>query len=156
MAEIKSWVSHTDTHIKGFMYDKRWLSNFYIAEVYFEGLRYVSSENAYQAAKILPEHRCEIANITPANSKKEWQKYPLIDANSQAWDARKYDVMAVILFDKFYRHEDLRQRLIDTSDRYLEETNTWNDLYWGCSPTGEGLNNLGKILMNLRTFWKNK
>lgn len=63
--------------------------------------------------------------------------------------------MASVVFDKFARNKELRDKLLFTNDKYLEETNDWNDKYWGiCNGIGE--NNLGKILMGIREFWKIK
>ena len=42
-----------------------------------------------------------------------------------------------------------KELLLSTGNAYLEETNTWNDCFWGVC-NGEGLNNLGKSLMILR------
>ncbi|CAM0109837.1 hypothetical protein VPH166E361_0119 [Vibrio phage 166E36-1] len=45
----------------------------------------------------------------------------------------------------------LRSKLLDTSDVELVEGNWWGDKYWGvCLKTGEGENNLGKLLMKVR------
>lgn len=40
-------------------------------------------------------------------------------------------------------------QLLATGTRYLEETNTWGDTYWGVCE-GKGLNMLGKTLMQVR------
>lgn len=52
-------------------------------------------------------------------------------------------------------NEDLKQKLIDTNDEYLEEGNSWNDIYWGVCK-GRGKNMLGKILMKVREELKDK
>lgn len=65
-------------------------------------------------------------------------------------------MMLAIVFDKFWRNHDIRQKLIDTGDKYLEETNHWMDFYWGYSWQKQvGQNNLGKILMKVRNCLKN-
>ena len=61
--------------------------------------------------------------------------------------------MSAVVFDKFYRNIDLRNKLMETGNRYLEETNHWKDRYWGVCD-GKGENNLGKILMSVRKFWR--
>lgn len=61
--------------------------------------------------------------------------------------------MSVILFDKFYRNPNLRQQLIKTDNKFLEETNHWGDQFWGVDIKKGGQNNLGKILMKIREFW---
>lgn len=146
----KSYIVHNEKEIKGFDGDYEFLSNFFIAGVYFEGMWYPSSENAYQAAKILDEtKRRRFGYMSPGQSKKEGKKVE-IRAN---WDKVKIEIMSSIVFDKFYRNKELRKKLLETGDRYLEETNWWGDNFWGVH-NGEGRNELGKILMKVRDFWK--
>lgn len=150
----KLYAVHDDNNIKGFFGDYRWLSNFEPCKVYYEGLLYPSSEAAYQAAKIRVDYRHNLQTVSAAKTKREWKKYPLIDDSKEEWDERKYDVMSVILFDKFYRNKGLRQKLIETGDKYLEELNHWKDQDWGVDVKLGGKNYLGKILMKIRDYWK--
>jgi len=148
---------HDENSIKGFFGDFRWLSNFYTTPVYYDGLLYKSSENAYQAAKLLPHYRVELQTVSASTAKRLWKSFgedSLYDDTPDAWDDRKYDVMSVILFDKFYRNVLLREKLLETDDKFLEETNWWKDVYWGVDAKLGGENNLGKILMKIRTYWK--
>ena len=77
---------------------------------------------------------------------------PNLPAN---WDTAFYDIMNEILRAKFSVPE-LAEKLLTTGDAYLEEGNRWHDNRWGnctcerCSAK-EGQNQLGKILMNIRT-----
>ncbi len=150
----KLYAVHDDKNIKGFFGDYRWLSNFHKCQVYFEGLLYPSSENAYQASKLELYYRHHLQTCTVEKSKKIWKNYPLLDDSKEEWDGRKYDVMAGILFEKFNRNKELRQKLLDTGTKYLEETNHWKDVYWGVDIKLGGQNNLGKLLMKIREFWK--
>jgi predicted NAD-dependent protein-ADP-ribosyltransferase YbiA (DUF1768 family) len=61
--------------------------------------------------------------------------------------------MREILRDKFTRNVALRQALCHTDELLLEEGNNWNDKFWGICPpmTGNGLNHLGKLLMEIRS-----
>lgn len=54
---------------------------------------------------------------------------------------------------KYLQNRYLRNKLINTGDAYLKETNTWNDTFWGIS-NGIGQNHLGKILMQIREEMK--
>ena len=57
------------------------------------------------------------------------------------------------IFQKFLLHLPLREMLLETGDKYIEETNYWKDTYWGvCDGIGE--NNLGKIIMATREYFK--
>lgn len=134
-------------NIKGFFGQYRWLSNFWECPVEYEGILYPSSENAYQAAKVLPEHRCNFQNIKPNESKKAWKKYPGIAPEN--WDKIKLNIMYEIVERKFNQNKDLAIKLIETYPKYLEETNTWRDVFWGVCK-GKGENHLGFILMKVR------
>ena len=65
------------------------------------------------------------------------------------WDGFKLDVMRTLVTQKFAK-EPLRSMLLITGDEELVENNSWNDTWWGvCRGVGE--NNLGKLLMTLRS-----
>lgn len=163
---VAKYTSHNEREIKGFFGRYRWLSNFYPSPVWYEGDKFPSVENAYQAAKVKKENRFAFTLISPAESKKEWKKYPLLDVNAVAWDSRKYQVMAGLIFDKFLNNLELRELLLHTGQCHLEETNHWHDNYWGVcvcprchvvtekSESWRGENNLGYILMQTRMFWQ--
>lgn len=155
--EIPEYVSHTDCEICGFFGEKyRFLSNFYKTPVWYEGVLYPSSENAYQAAKVDCDDRKDFLTCTPNESKKLWKSFHSI-YTEESWDIAKFDIMSSVVFDKFVRSLGLRRKLIETGDRYLEETNHWSDSTWGVNyKTKIGKNWLGIILMNTREFWKNK
>jgi ribA/ribD-fused uncharacterized protein len=152
----KQYAVHSPTEIKGFFGPARWLSNFHLCLVSFDGAFYPSAENAYQSAKVIPEHREGFQTCTPAESKTLWKDPKLTRIyTAEEWDTVKYDIMLVILMDKFYRNIDLRKKLLLTGKAYLEETNHWNDVAWGVDHrTGTGQNLLGKILMKCRDVWK--
>jgi ribA/ribD-fused uncharacterized protein len=113
---------------------------------------YPSTEHAYQAAK-----------TAMASERKEFQRPDLkagmakkmgrFVALRKDWTSSRVGVMASLLPVKF-EHADLRERLLETSPKMLVEGNFWHDLFWGvcfCSKhQGEGLNTLGKLLMNVR------
>jgi len=145
----RDYIIHDDKNVKGFFGDYRFLSNFHECPVYFDGRMYPSSENAYQAAKCINlEFREAFVEITPSQSKKLGRQ---IDVRKN-WESIKFDVMRVILADKFYRNLNLRRLLSETGAKYLEETNHWGDIYWGvCNEKGD--NNLGRILMATRDFY---
>ena len=73
------------------------------------------------------------------------------------WDEVKFNIMEQVVYAKFTQNPSLAQNLLDTGDKVLKEGNYWKDTYWGVDiRTGEGENNLGKILMALReNFRKN-
>lgn len=140
------------TRIAEFQGEYRFLSNFWPAEVHFEGIVYPSSEHAYQAAKSLdPVDRKRIAALpTPSAAKKAGAALKL----RPNWDSEKFKVMEAVVRDKFTRHADLRAKLLATGDAELIEGNTWGDRTWGVYE-GKGENRLGKILMKIRVELRN-
>lgn len=148
----RDYIIHDENQIKGFFGDYRFLSNFHVGEVIFEGDKYPSSENAYQAAKCtVLSDRNQFMTCSPSQSKKLSKTISV----RENWHSYKYDIMAVIVLDKFYRNIELREQLVNTGKRYLEETNHWGDVYWGVC-NGKGENKLGKILMGVRAIWNSK
>ena len=132
--------------ILGFFNEHRYLSNFHITDVMFEGVLYPSSECAYQAAKTLDlAAREKFVGLSPKGSKKAGRDLTL----RSDWETVKYEIMYQIVKDKFTRNEDLNKLLLGTGNAYLEETNTWGDKCWGVC-RGVGSNNLGRILMRVR------
>lgn len=146
----RDYIIHDQNSIKGFFGDYRWLSNFEECKVFYEGLEYPSSENAYQAAKSLDaEVKLQFSRLSPSQSKKISKS---IDIRPD-WEQIKRDVMFQICLDKFTRNPELGTKLIETGDKYLEETNHWKDTFWGVCD-GIGQNHLGKILMQIRSIIK--
>lgn len=139
---------YDENNIKGFFGDWRFLSNFWSCKVWFEGLLYPSSENAYMAAKTVNQNvRQELANLSPFSAKKLGHSIKIRDG----WDDMRYDVMLGIVFNKFLINKDLRQKLLATGVKYLEELNWWCDQFWGVDYKLGGQNKLGEILMKVRT-----
>jgi ribA/ribD-fused uncharacterized protein len=128
------------------------LSNFYPCEIEFEGILYPTSEHAYQAAKTTdPEIKRYIAEMpTPGATKKFAKKIKIVEN----WDQIKFGIMEKIVRLKFSR-EPFRTMLLETGNQDLVEGNYWHDVYWGqcnCAKHhGQGENNLGKILMKIRS-----
>lgn len=128
------------------------LSNFYEAPVVYGGLKYKSSEAAFQAQKCSDVYeRKKFTNVTPSESKKMGRSVNL----RTDWDEVKFRIMEEIVCCKFLQNPDLKKKLIDTGDAYLEEGNWWGDKIWGVCD-GEGENNLGKALMKVRNLLKMK
>lgn len=131
--------------IKGFRGEYAWLSNFYPVPHLVYG--YPTVEHYFQAMKTTDQeerHQIRIAG-TPAQAKRLGRRVHL----RPGWNAMRLEIMRVGLEAKFAPETELREWLLATGDRYLEETNTWNDTYWGFS-NGRGLNHLGRLLMEIR------
>ncbi len=132
--------------IREFRGEYYFLSNFYKADVVYDGLKYKNNEAAFQSAKVKDiDKRREFCNLEPNESKRRGRGVKL----RNDWEYIKDSVMEQIVRDKFTRNLDLRQKLIETADLKLEEGNTWGDKYWGVH-NGKGKNKLGRILMKVR------
>ena len=146
----RDYVIHDELQVKGFFNEYRFLSNYELGNVLYEGIIYPSSENAYQAAKSIdPKIGERFINVGTNDAKKMAKSITV----REDWDEIKYDVMYNIVLDKFTRNSELGDKLIETSDKYLEETNHWKDTTWGVCD-GVGKNWLGKILMDVRNTIK--
>ena len=124
----------------------RFLSNFYNSKVVYEGVEYLSIEAAFQAAKTTDiMERLAFTKYDPSQAKKEGRRIKL----RSDWERIKLGVMEDLVRQKF-NQPSFKEKLIATGDEELVEGNWWNDTFWGVC-NGEGQNNLGKILMKIRT-----
>ena len=139
-------VVHNEKIIAGFVTEYRWLSNYYLCRVEWEGRVYGSSEAAYQSGKYPAAERDLFTKLDPDSARRLPRTKPYDRA---AWQERKVRTMREIIWAKFSQNPELQTKLLATGARYLEETNWWGDNTWGVY-RGEGQNLLGKILMEVR------
>jgi hypothetical protein len=130
-------------------------SNFSAHPFKLKGKIWTTSEHYFQAQKFAgTEHEEEIRMIdspmVAARAGRSRQK-PL----REDWEVVKDDVMREAIRAKFTQHEDLRKILLETGDAILVE-HTANDRYWADGGDGNGLNMLGKLLMELREQLRNE
>lgn len=139
------------------------LSNFYPSEIEYQGIKYPTVEAYYVAMKAsssqiingihysLNDFREMISKIeTPGQVKRLGSKVSL----RPDWENYRLEVMNWALREKF-QNEVLKDLLLSTDDQELIEGNWWHDNFYGsciCSKCGnKGANNLGKILMSVRS-----
>ena len=137
--------------IKEFQKEYRWLSNFWFFDnsMTYGDLIFTTNEHFYVAMKTLDQSkRVEVSN----HSLKGLKKFGNTLTLREDWDDVKSSVMEYGLRYKFSEaNPELRQKLIATGDLHIQEGNYWGDKFWGvCLKTGEGENNLGKLLMKIR------
>lgn len=134
--------------IRRFRLEYDYLSNFYPACVQVDGLEYLSSEAAFQAAKCAKaEDRLLFAELNSNDSKRLGHQVPV----RSDWEAVRIGEMEKVVRAKFTQNPHLARFLMETGDAELIEGNSWHDTFWGVDlKTGEGENHLGKILMALR------
>ena len=128
-----------------------WFSNMKKLEKPFlyQGILFHTVENFYQAMKLPKENyeaRKYIASLNPYASKKEILNFEL----DQTFLERRLSVMEFGLRKKFTQGGSWHKKLLSTSGEIIE-WNNWMYIFWGKSIfSGEGENNLGKLLMKIR------
>lgn len=96
----------------------------------YEGLHYLSTEAAYQAAKTEdPELRKQFCHLSAKDAKKLGRQIPI----RPGWDEMKNDVMRAVIKLKFAPGSKMALLLLATGDAYLEEGNWWGTS--GLAPT---------------------
>lgn len=144
----------TTTAIRGFQGEHRWLSNFWECWLVDPktGTEFRSVEHAFQWAKFTgvdtpeaAELRRQIPLTTAGNAKRLARTHPC----RPDWNAIRVEVMTRLLRRKFRPGSHLAEKLLATGGADLVEDNTWGDTFWGIC-RGEGLNTLGKLLMQVR------
>lgn len=136
--------------ILGFQGEYRWLSNMQEIEpfTYYctpRGIVFDTTENFYQAMKTKDvKLRKYLAGVSPYAAKKAARDIYI----REGWESIKLQVMLYCNKIK-YSQPKFRELLLGTGDCYIEETNGWGDTFWGVYE-GEGENNLGKIIMQIR------
>jgi ribA/ribD-fused uncharacterized protein len=128
-----------------------WLSNFSPHPIEMKGLLWPTVEHYYQAQKFAGtdyEERIRQA-VDP------WTSKVMAHDGSRPvrpdWEAVKYALMRQAVLKKFETHPDLRSALLATGQEELIE-DAPDDYYWGRGRDGSGANNLGKILMEVRSL----
>lgn len=124
-------------------------SNFAPYGVEFDGSWWRTVEHYFQAMKFHDAaYREEIRNARkPKDAKALGMTRQII--LREDWEEVKDGIMLQAVRKKFSTHEEPRQLLLSTGEAMIVE-NAPMDAYWGCGPDGNGLNKLGKILMQVR------
>jgi ribA/ribD-fused uncharacterized protein len=126
------------------------LSNFYLIDIFYNGIKYPSVENAYQSAKSFdPTHKFRAANCSPGASKRLGKQSKI----REDWETVKVGIMEELLRQKF-QNKNLQQKLLEVKDDIVEG-NYWHDNFWGdcyCDSCKKikGKNILGNLLMKIR------
>lgn len=136
--------------IDSFTGDYFFLSNFYEVPVKYQNLIFQNTEAAFHSMKD-PKRMKEFTTLNPSEAKKLGRQVSL----RKDWETIKDQIMYEVVYAKFSQHKDLKEKLLNTGNAELIEGNTWHDQYWGVF-NGFGKNQLGKILMQVRTELKNE
>lgn len=129
-------------------------SNLYKREIEFEGVRYPTTEHAYQAGKPRKDNVREWLLSAPSPALLAMAAHGLYSWDIQSdWSKVKFERMKQVLRAKFTQHEDLRELLLSTGEARLVEAATVDNLVnrtWG-EVNGKGKNMLGVLLMEVRS-----
>lgn len=140
----------TPNEIRVFKGEYAFLSNMYLAPLWWNGKLWRSSEHAYQAAKTLDESEQEEirACVRPHDTKRKGKFVTMIPE----WNSIRVDVMREVVQCKFHQNPKLMELLLATEGMTLIEGNWWHDRFWGVCPydSNNGSNWLGRILMEVR------
>ena len=126
------------------------LSNMQAVDLYYNDIKFRSSENIYQALKFDPRLYEHIAALSPIQSKRYVRANAdkmLSAANSPRF---RLDAMLIAVREKF-KNAEMREMLLQTGHACLIEGNRHRDTFWGVNlDTGIGRNMLGLVLMHVR------
>lgn len=112
--------------------DKTWRT----VEHYFQAMKFEGTENEEF-----------IRNLQKPGQAKKWgRQLPL----RSDWEDIKIEVMKKALHAKFTQNQPMLEVLLSTGDRKIVEESKF-DSYWGCGPHRDGVNMLGKLIMELRS-----
>ncbi|WP_260763818.1 NADAR family protein [Candidatus Mycosynbacter amalyticus] len=129
------------------------------------GVLVPTSEHAYMSARFRdPVVQLHVANaratdessvVGNGRAAKE-RAYWYIDRGASLLvsdETAKIALMKRVVARKLQANPEIQSLLKETGDEDIYEGNDWGDNFWGVSPVGSrhGKNNLGKILMELRT-----
>jgi ribA/ribD-fused uncharacterized protein len=129
-----------------------------------QGVKYFSSENYYMAQKTTNiEQRRKIAEMSPAQAKKYTRSLAFRNSPGtippEEWESIRLSAMEEAVRKKFAPNTPELKFLMETRFKYLAETNTWGDDFWGIPMDSKGnfdfmkslnQNRLGKMLMQIR------
>lgn len=131
------------------------LDNCYPISITYKGLTYTCVQSAFEAGK--ETSKMSRIPYTTMNGYTA-MAYPTNRIYSN-WEDKQDNIMYELLTLKFNK-EELKQKLINTNDSYIEYINSWHDNYWGvcncenCSD--KNYNKLGIMLMNVRETLQNE
>ncbi len=146
--------------INSFRGENHFLSNFYPLQcpIVCGWMLCATSEHLFQALKSTDNNQriWILSADTPNIAKARGKAVQLREGWNLGLDKT---AMHLTLILKFTANNDLLVRLIRTGDRQLIEGNWWHDNYWGdCTCAGctnkPGLNNLGILLMQVRSLFQ--
>lgn len=134
-------------------YDREFspLSNFSSFAVEWRGVKWPTSEHAFQASLFMDKFPDIVWEIYSANSAHDAKK--IAERNlyllAPDWEEQSIPVMEEIVRAKLEQNPYVMKKLLQTKDLPIVEDSP-KDAFWGWGPNRYGRNELGKIWMKLR------
>ena len=140
------------------------LSNFHESPIILDGEAWPTTEHFYQAMKSRrAEYRRLIRTAVSPGQAKRLGADPALPKNRSGqswfrtsgtpiredWPEIKLETMRIAVRAKFTQNPELAQRLLATGTAELIEDSK-SDQFWGIGEKGDGLNWLGRVLMEVR------
>lgn len=126
------------------------LDNYSAHRIDLWGYSFPTAEHAYQWKKYSDDMKIAKLIIdarSPEAANRIGKKYK--DQVPRNWHDQKVNVMKQILRAKTEQNEDVRLILKNSGNKEIIENSPVDD-FWGNGPDNNGLNNIGKIWMELR------
>ncbi len=128
-------------------------SNFYPAEIKFDGHTFPTTEHCFQWRKFVktaPDYAEKIRKSATPNEAFQLGKAREFKIDPQ-WEEIKVEFMKKIVKEKLEQHPKIAELLRNTGTAEIIEASPY-DGFWGHATirNQKGLNHLGKILMELR------
>lgn len=147
--------------------DWRMFSNMFDAKTQIDSITFPTVEHYFQWSKAKLFGDGAIAEKilkTPSPKAVKALGKKVKDFNKDEWDTKKDEIMRKGVKAKIAQHPDIKTKLLETGTRPIGEANA-RDKYWGIGTSTDtakakdpakwpGKNVLGKILMELRTEFK--
>ncbi|KAE8266465.1 hypothetical protein A4X09_0g5880 [Tilletia walkeri] len=130
------------------------LSSFFPSILSLGPHEFLTAEGFFQAAKF-SEHPNLVLALKKTKSSKEmlYKLQHWTECIPEDWDEKRLPIMKEIQELKFAQHKQLRARLVQTGDAKLIYRSK-TDSFFGCGQDNQGLNHLGRILMDLRSAFQ--
>ncbi|BAZ04673.1 NADAR family protein [Calothrix sp. NIES-3974] len=128
-------------------------SNFSLHGIEIQGTYWMTVEHYYQSQKFVGSIDEKIIPLIQAAPTPEIAAALGRDCSRTIrddWDLVKIQVMRRAVMQKFSTHADIRHILLNTGEEILIEDSP-RDYFWGCGADKSGQNQLGRILMDVRT-----
>lgn len=136
-------------------------SNFSKHSITIDGIIFLTSEHYFQAQKFYKfngDFNDDMKDVVNAKTPRDAADIGR-DRNRplrKDWEQVKDQVMEFIVEQKLLQHKNILELLLSTNEEEEIIEDSPYDYYWGCGKDGSGKNMLGKILMKLRTKFRNE